>query len=118
MNRKNILIIVLLGLLQPLLSLYSFEVFKDGILLELQNYQATGVKALRIKLCSDDIIQVIGLPIDADSMPVSLVVDDRTFKRPAFKIEERAAEIHINIKNLKVIVTEDNGLITIKNVRR
>ncbi|MDZ7261114.1 MAG: DUF5110 domain-containing protein, partial [candidate division KSB1 bacterium] len=80
------------------------------------NFQLTGVKKLIIKVHSDNVIQIIGLPNDTGRVPISLSVDDIKLPQATFRTEKHRSGIYLITNNLKVIINYHNGEVTFKNV--
>jgi alpha-D-xyloside xylohydrolase len=94
---------------------YAYEMIENGITLRPQNHPLTGVKMLIIKVCADDIIRIIGLPEDTSYMPLSLITSDFKPSKIIPQVEKTADEIHVKTNKLKIIVSEYDGRLTIKN---
>jgi alpha-D-xyloside xylohydrolase len=115
-NKFRVLNLIILFLLSNIINIYSYEKLENGIALYPENYSLTGVKEVIIKIYSDDIIQVIGLPSSSDLIPTSLITDNSELSQTGFKIEEHAGEILLITKKLKITVNNQNGEVAIKNV--
>lgn len=115
MYRKQIPVVLLLLILVNCITTYAYEKLYNGISLQLQSFEMTGVKRLIIRVHSDDIIQIIGSPANTDLKPSSLIVDGEKTPQTSFEIDEHASQIQLITKTLKVIVNKENGEITIEN---
>ena len=114
-NHKKTVILILLIILLTLSNSYSYEKLENGISIQPRNSPETGVKTVVVKILSDDIIQVIGLPADRQTEPSSLIIDDKIHKPASFKIEEQTSEIYLLTNKLRIIINKGYGEITIKN---
>lgn len=113
-NTRTIFVLILFTLLK-VNNIFSYQKLENGISLQPKNYSTTGVKTVVIKVHSDDVIQIIGLPTDSVLTPFSLIIDEKKQPQAAFSIKERAAELQLQTKKLRLFVNMNNGEITIKN---
>ncbi len=114
-SKNKVLIVAVMLIFLNLANCYSYEIHESSILVRPKNYQLTGIKNLLIKVCSNDIIQIVALPTDSILAPTSLIADDTKLQQADFKIKEDPAEIILTTSNLRVIINTDNGEIIIKN---
>jgi alpha-D-xyloside xylohydrolase len=115
-GKKRHGVILLLLIFLNIANGYSYEKQKNGISLEPQNSELTGVKRLIVKVYANDIIQIIGLPADSNSAPTSLIVDGNELQQASFEVEERPGEVHLMTDKLKIIINERTAEITIKDL--
>jgi len=112
---KKAVVVSLTFILLSAINGYSYEKRDNGISLEPQNSELTGVKRLIVKVCADDIIQIIGSPTDSEFTPASLIVDEEKLRQASFEVEENSGEVHLITSKLKVIIHKVTAEITIKN---
>ncbi|MBN2000656.1 DUF5110 domain-containing protein [candidate division KSB1 bacterium] len=117
MQGKIYLIVFSLFIMLNAMHSYSYEKLENGVFFQPKNSSKTGVITVVITVCSDDIIHVIAAPTDTQLEPTSLIVGEQKGQQPFFKIEENAPEIQLRTKTLLIVINEDNGEISIKDIQ-
>ncbi len=116
---KNNTVLTILSVLVLLIALKSqtLEKLENGISFQAQNYSVTGIKNLVLKIHTDDIIQIIGLPTNKVSIPVSLIANNTKQPQSQFTIEDRTEEIQLTTQKLIIIVDKQTGKIKINDLK-
>ena len=112
---RTTILLLLIGLINVFES-NAYEMIENGITLRPQNHSLTGVKKLIVKVCADDIIQVIGFPQDTTFIPMSLITSDMKLSKIKPKIEKSVDGALIQTDQLKVMVNELDGRLSFRDV--
>lgn len=91
-----------------LISIYSFLLFgqsfqkeSDGIVYNARS-AANGIKKIKLKVWSDNIIQVIATPSSEFSDRESLIITERSLPIPFWKVEEKGQNIVLSTASVSV----------------
>ncbi len=100
-NTKLLSVIILISICTSLLLGQTFQKESDGIEFNASN-NTNGIKKLKLKVLSDNIIQVIVTPSSKFSMRGSLIITEKLLTSPVWKVEENGKNIVLSTASVSV----------------
>lgn len=116
MRIKHVLLTLLLmagcfyGLAQSIRPKYKKEA--DGIVLSITKPRAGAPQLLRLRIVSEDIIQVLTSPNNAFTADTSLMVVADSPSNTEWTVSEKGSLLSVSTKNLQAVIDGTNGEIT------
>jgi alpha-D-xyloside xylohydrolase len=113
----KLLLVALMATCHGALSGQTVQRWTDGILIT-PSQEMNGIKKLKLKIWSDNVIQVIAAPTDGFSNRQSLIIAETPRQAPKWKLEETKDRItistssvsaHVDKNSLIVIFTDSDG---------
>jgi alpha-D-xyloside xylohydrolase len=104
-------LLVLAALILNSLSSSAYEKQADGVLFEIKKEKETDPRWVRIHVCTEDIIRVVGTPSESFSSRPSLMVEKTAWQPVPWSVKDKGDWAEISTSKLTVRVQQKTGAV-------
>ena len=94
----------------------SYVTTQNGIIVTVNNNQASKSKLVKLEVVTDEIIRVSATPSATFPQRKSLIINEKIEKLKNFKISETKEQIELSTSKIKAIVSKNTGTVTFVDI--